>query len=130
MLVMRSADEAAGVTRPGAADTATALWTDPTAAAIAAALQAKIDAIDGALTGQRKTYVTWSRNFAFAAARPGRPASTVRLGLALPPEADARLVAAAREGWSERLKSTLVLAAVADVDAGVAALLRRAFEGR
>lgn len=129
MLVMREADAAAGVTRATAVETASALWSDPNAAAIAKALQAEVDAIDGAITGQRKTYVTWSRSYAFAAARPGKPASTVRLGLALEPEVDARLSAPNREGWSERLKSVVALGSPDEVDAGLAALLRRAFEG-
>ncbi|MGA0603556.1 DUF4287 domain-containing protein [Caulobacter sp. KR2-114] len=127
MLVMGEAARAAGVPRSTPEQTAAALWTDANAAAIARALQAKVDAIDGAITGQRKTYATWSRRYAFAAARPGRPASTVRLGLALEPDADPRLSPPGREGWSERLKSTLVLVSATEVDAAVATLLRQAF---
>lgn len=128
MLVMREADAMAGAVRATPAETAAGLWTDANAAAIAKALQAQVAAIEGAITGQRKTYTTWSRNYAFAAARPGRPPSVVRLGLALEPDADPRLLPPMREGWSERLKSVVVLASADEVDAEVAALLRRAFE--
>lgn len=127
MLVMREAAAAAGVVRATPAETAAALWSDPNAAAIAAALQAQVDAIDGAITGQRKTYVTWSRQYAFAAARPGRPVGTVRLGLALAPDADPRLSPPAREGWSERLTAVVALSRPDEVDAGLVALLRQAF---
>jgi len=49
------------------------------------------------------------------------------LGLALAPEADARLQAAKNEGWSERLKSRLALSSPSDVDASVAGLLKAAW---
>ena len=78
------------------------------------------------ITGQRKTYTTWSRSFAFACARPVKGGS-VRLGLAVEPGANARLQAAAKEGWSERLKATLVLTAPGEVDTEVATLLRAAW---
>jgi hypothetical protein len=63
----------------------------------------------------------------FAAARPHK--GVVRLGLAVPPSADKRLEAAkTKEGWSERLKSTVTLTKPADVDAGLKALLQSAWE--
>ena len=106
---------------------ASALWSDPAAAAIFTALQAAVAELPDHVTGQRKTYTTWSRAYAFACARPVK-GGTVRLGLAVEPDADARLLAAAKEGWSERLKSTLVLSAPGEVDAVVRALLRSAWE--
>jgi hypothetical protein len=109
-------------------DMAKALWADPGAGAIHAALQAAIDALPGAITGQRKTYTTWSHAFAFACARPVKPSGTVRLGLAVSSQADPRLAPAGKEGWSERLKATMVLTAPDQVDASVVALLRTAFD--
>ena len=103
-----------------------ALWSDPGCAAIATALQAGIDTLPGAITGQRKTYTTWSRSFAFASARPMRDGQ-LRLGLAVPPEADPRLQPATNEGWSERLKSTLVLSTPGDLNEDLMKLLRTAW---
>jgi len=60
------------------------LWIDANSAAIAEALQARVDALVGSITGQRKTYTTWSRNFALR--RQGRSrAAPVRLGLGVAP---------------------------------------------
>ena len=52
----------------------------------------------------------------------------VRLGLAVSPDASGRLTAPASEGWSERLRATLVLTAAGEADETVAALLRQAWE--
>ena len=128
MFVMSELARQDGETPRDPADMAKTLWADPGAGAIHAALQAAIDALPGAITGQRKTYTTWSRAFAFACARPVKPNGTVRLGLAVPPDADPRLAPAGKEGWSERLKAVLVLTASDQVDDGVRALLRAAFD--
>ena len=106
---------------------AAALWSDPDAAAVFAALKSAVGELPDLITGQRKTYTTWSRAYAFASARPVR-GGQARLGLAVAPDADPRLVTAAKEGWSERLLSTLVLTAPAEVDEGVRRLLRAAWE--
>lgn len=106
---------------------AAALWADPGAAAVFAALKAAVAELPDLVTGQRKTYTTWSRAYAFASARPVK-GGQVRLGLAVAPDADPRLVAAAKEGWSERLLATRVLTAPGEVDDGVNALLRAAWE--
>ncbi len=63
----------------------------------------------------------------FVAVRPLK-AGTARLGLAVEPEASERLVAAKSEGWSERLKAAVTLAAPSEVDAEIEALLRQAWE--
>lgn len=102
------------------------LWADPAAAAVLAAIKAAVADLPEAVTGQRKSFTTFSRRFAFAAARPAK--GHVRLGLALAPEADARVEPARNEGWSERLIATLVLDTPGDVDASVQALLRAAWE--
>lgn len=122
MMVMMEAAEGAGERDPTAMRAA--LWPDPQAAAILETIEAALASLPGLVAGQRKTYNTWSRKFAFAAARPVRGGS-VRLGLAVEPGADPRLVPAAKEGWPERLKSTLVLSTPEQVDA---ALLRAAWE--
>jgi hypothetical protein len=128
MLVQSELSASQGVVTRDPGQMAQALWADPGSAAIAKALQGAVDAIDGSITGQRKGYTTWSRQFAFAAARPVKPAGSVRLGLALPPETSPRLEPAAKEGWSERLKSSLVLTAPDQVDGALRDLLKAAFE--
>ena len=104
-----------------------ALWSAPEAAAVFAALQAAVADLPDLVTGQRKTYATWSRAYAFASARPAR-AATVRLGLAVEPAASPRLEPAHNEVWSERLKATLVLTRPDQVDDEVRALLRAAWD--
>jgi hypothetical protein len=103
------------------------LWSDPNSAAIAQALQARVDALPGSITGQRKTYTTWSRNFAFAAARPVK-GGTVRLGLAVGPDVNTRLAVAEKEGWSERLKSVVELESPDQVDQDLGDLMAAAFD--
>lgn len=102
------------------------LWSQAAAAQILIALEQAVAGCPGLVVGQRKTYTVWSRSFAFAAARPVR--SQVRLGLALEAKTDARLEVNRREGWSERLKATLLLSEPAQVNRGVRALLRAAWE--
>jgi hypothetical protein len=50
-----------------------------------------------------------------------------RLGLALPPDAHNSLLMAKNEGWSERLKSAIVLQSPDDANTRVAALLKAAW---
>ena len=50
------------------------------------------------------------------------------LGLAVMPDADARLEPPRNEGWSERLKSKVLLESPTDLDEGLKGLLRRALE--
>jgi hypothetical protein len=104
-----------------------ALWTDPASIAILEALEAAISGLDGLVSGQRKGFTAWSREFQFAAAKPVR-GGTASLGLALTPEASPRLSAPKAEGWSERLKAKLPLASPAEVDGEVKALLQAAWE--
>jgi hypothetical protein len=52
----------------------------------------------------------------------------VRLGLALEPDADPVLLPAGKESWSERLHAVRSLEAPDQVDQGIAALLRAAWE--
>jgi len=104
-----------------------ALWTDPESRAIFASVEALILALPPVVTGQRKGFSAWSRNYQFAAIRPLK-GGKARLGLALPPDADPSLEPARNEGWSERLKAAKVLNTPADADAGIAALLRSAWD--
>jgi len=104
-----------------------ALWSDPAARAIFAAVEAAVEALPDVVAGQRKGYSAWSRKVQFAAVRPVRRAGAL-LGLAVAADADERLRAAKNEGWSERLKSCLPLASPEEVDSSIKALLKRAWE--
>ncbi len=101
------------------------LWADPAAAEVFRAVEAAVAELPEVVVGQRKGFTTFSRRYAFAAARPAR-GGVVRLGLALEPGED--LPAAARnEGWSERLGVTRVLASRDSVDDAVHHALRAAW---
>ncbi|WP_168073143.1 DUF4287 domain-containing protein [Caulobacter sp. SSI4214] len=104
-----------------------ALWTDPGATAILAAVEAAVADFPGLVTGQRKGYTAWSHKAQFAALKPAKGGGAI-LGLAVTPDASPRLVEPKNEGWSERLKAKLVLASPADVDAELKALLTAAWE--
>ena len=127
MMVMMAASEAAGAPMRDPDAHRANLWSDPASAAVFAALEAAVADLPNLVTGQRKTYTTWSRAYAFAAARPLK-GGKVRLGLAIEPGADARLEPAAKEGWSERLKASVTLSEPTEVDAGLKALLKAAWE--
>jgi hypothetical protein len=104
-----------------------ALWSDPASRAIFEAVEAAVLKLPKVIVGHRKGYSAWSRNFQFASVRPIR-GGKARLGLALTPEADPRLVPAKNEGWSERLKSALPLDGPGDVDGRVEALLKASWD--
>ncbi|HTJ64866.1 MAG TPA: DUF4287 domain-containing protein [Alphaproteobacteria bacterium] len=104
-----------------------ALWTDPASRAIFDAVEGLVRTLPDIVTGQRKGFSAWSRNYQFAAMRPMK-GGKARLGLAVPPEADPALEPAKNEGWSERLTSATVLNSPIDAGPGLAALLRSAWE--
>jgi hypothetical protein len=104
-----------------------ALWTDPASTAIFASIDAAARAPEGVIQSARKGYTAWSRKVQFAAARPVK-GGKVMLGLALAPDADARLEAPNNESWSERLKARTLLSSPAEVDVEVETLLRAAWE--
>jgi hypothetical protein len=104
-----------------------ALWADPAAKAIFAALDTAARTPGGVIQSARKGYTAWSRKVQFAAARPVK-GDKVMLGLALTPEASPRLEAPRNEGWSERLKARTLLSSPGEVDVEIAALLKAAWE--
>jgi hypothetical protein len=105
---------------------ADALWTDPAARKIFECIRTLANTLPDVITGQRRGFTAFSRNFQFAAARPAK--SAVRLGLAVPPSADPTLLPPTRESWSERLHAVLVLGAPDQVDETLATLMRAAWE--
>ncbi|MGZ3298847.1 MAG: DUF4287 domain-containing protein [Asticcacaulis sp.] len=102
-----------------------ALWRDPAAAAILAAIESAVDFPDTLLT-QRKGYTAWSRAVQFAALKPVK--SGASLGLAIAPESDPVLLPAGKESWSERLKARITLSSPDDVPPQVKGWLRAAWE--
>lgn len=104
-----------------------ALWTDPASAAILDAVETAVAGFEGLVTGQRKGFTAWSRKSQFAALKPVK-GGTAMLGLAVEPDAAPGLLAPKNEGWSERLKAKRPLVSPANVDDGVKALLKAAWE--
>ncbi len=104
-----------------------ALWTDPASLAILVRIESLVADYPDLITGQRKGFTAWSRNFQFAALRPLK-GGRARLGLAVEPALDPRLEPARNEGWSERLKSALVLADPDEADEGLGHLIRAAWD--
>jgi len=90
------------------------LWTDPAGRAIYDAVSARVLALPDVVVGPRKGFVGFSRKVQFAAIKPVKGGQAL-LGLDVEPQADPRLLAPGRQGWSERLKSVLPLACTADV---------------
>jgi Domain of unknown function (DUF4287)/Domain of unknown function (DUF5655) len=104
-----------------------AFWADPASRAIFYAIDAAARQPDEVVRTARKGYTAWSRKVQFAAARPAKRGNAM-LGLAVAPDASARLEAPKNESWSERLKARVLLRSPAEVDAEIAALLRAAWE--
>ncbi len=104
-----------------------ALWADPAARVIFEAVEAAVLRLPQVVVGQRKGYSAWSRKAQFAALRPIK-GGTAMLGLALTPDAHPLLEAPRNDGWSERLKARLPLAATDAVTAEIEVLLRQAWE--
>ncbi len=126
MLVAREMDRDAGLDTRDAEALGAKLWRDNAAAEVFRAVEAAIAELPDVVLGQRKGFSSFSRRYAFAAARPVK--HEVRLGLAVDPGSDPRLAPSVREGWSERLTAVLVLTSREEVDAAVAHLLRQAWE--
>jgi hypothetical protein len=103
-----------------------ALWADAGSRTILETLEKAVASFPGLVAAQRKGFTAFSREFQFASIKPAKDGKAV-LGLALPPDADPRLAEPRNEGWSERLKSKLVLDSADQVDASVQALLEQAW---
>lgn len=104
-----------------------ALWADPASRSILEAVEKAVAGFPDLVSAQRKGFTAFSREFQFASVKPLKGGKAI-LGLALAPDADARLEPPKNEGWSERLKAKLVLEAPKDVDASLKALLSQAWE--
>ena len=104
-----------------------ALWTDPAARAVMDAVDAAASTLPDTIRTARKGFTAWSRKVQYAAVRPLKGGG-VMLGVALTPDAGARLEGAKNEGWSERLKARVALDAPGDVDADIQTLLKAAWE--
>jgi hypothetical protein len=104
-----------------------ALWADPSSRAILEAVEKAVADFPGLVSAQRKGFNAFSREFQFAAVKPVRGGEAI-LGVAVPPDADPRLAEPKNEGWSERLKSKLLLKSAGEVDASVQTLLKQAWE--
>ena len=126
MLITREMERDAGVSERDAHVLGAALWRDPSAAEVFRAVEAAVVELPEVVLGQRKGFSSFSRRYAFAAARPAK--GGLRLGLALDPLGDGRLEPPRGEGWSERLTAVCVLTAREQVDEGLAHLLRKAWE--
>ncbi len=105
-----------------------ALWVDPASRAIFAALDVAARKPNDVIQTARKGYTAWSRKVQFAAARPVK-GGKLMLGLAVAPNVSARLEPPKSESWSERLRARTLLAAPAEVDDEIGALLERSWEG-
>jgi hypothetical protein len=103
-----------------------ALWADASSRAILDAVEKLALALPDVIASQRKGFSAWSRTYQFAALRPVR-GGMARLGLALPTDAHDSLLPAKNEGWSERLKTALVLQSPHDANRQIASLLKAAW---
>jgi hypothetical protein len=103
------------------------LWTDGRSRAILEAVEKAVAGFPDLVSGQRKGFTSFSREFQFASLRPIK-GGTASLGLAVAPDLDPRLEPPKNESWSERLKAKLLLDSPAAVDASVKALLKAAWE--
>jgi hypothetical protein len=102
------------------------LWKDPAAKHLFELVKARVLKLQDVVLGERKTYTSFSREFQFASLRPIK--STLLLGLAVGPEADPRLLPAAKEAWSERLKSKMAIQAEADIDSRLDLLFKASWD--
>lgn len=103
------------------------LWADPASRAILEAVEAAVADLPELVSAQRKGFTAFSRTFQFAAAKPLKGGGAV-LGLTVDPASDPRALSPKTEGWSERLRSKLILADASDVDDAIRELLKLAWE--
>jgi len=103
------------------------LWADAQSRAILEAVEKAVGGFPDLVSGQRKSFTSFSREFQFASIKPVK-GGKASLGVAVPLDADPRLEPPKNESWSERLKGKLLLESPAQVDASVKALLKAAWE--
>jgi len=108
-------------------DNRAALWADAQSRVILEAVEKAVAGFPNLVSGQRKSFTSFSREFQFASIKPVK-GGKASLGLAVPLDADPRLEPPKNESWSERLKGKLLLDSPAAVDASVKALLKAAWE--
>jgi hypothetical protein len=107
-------------------DARATLWKDPGSLAVLEAVEAVATRLDGVISGQRKSFTSFSRAVQFAAVRPLKGGGLL-LGLKLDPAVSPRLSPSVRkESWSERLSAVIELATPDQVDADLAALFGQA----
>ncbi|MBX7249720.1 MAG: DUF4287 domain-containing protein [Caulobacteraceae bacterium] len=105
-----------------------ALWKDAGSLKILEAIEAAVSGFDGLVSGQRKAFTGFSREFQFAAARPMK-AGGLLLGLRLDPSASPRLAPSVRkESWAEKLVSVVEITDARQVDAELRGLLKQAYD--
>jgi hypothetical protein len=103
------------------------LWTDPASRVVMDTIDTVASQLPETIRTARKGFTAWSRKVQYAAARPVKGGSVI-FGLALEPDASARLAPAKNDGWSERLKARVVLEGPDDIDAEVRQWLKTAWE--
>ena len=109
-----------------APDERTALWKAPGSLAVLEAVEAVAAGLDGVISGQRKSFTSFSRAVQFAAARPLKGGGLL-LGLKLDPAVSPRLSPPVRkESWSERLSAVVELTSPDHVDADLIDLFAQA----
>lgn len=105
-----------------------ALWKDAASLSILEAVEQIAVGLDGVISGQRKSYTSFSRQVQFAAIRPLKGGRAL-LGLKLSAESSVRLSPSVRrESWSERLSAIIELDSADQVDAEVSRLFAQAAE--
>jgi hypothetical protein len=107
-------------------DLRAALWKEPGALAVLEAVEAVASQLDGVISGQRKSFTSFSRAVQFAAVRPLKGGGLL-LGLKLDPAVSPRLSPSVRkESWSERLSAVVELATPDQVDVELTGLFGQA----
>ena len=105
----------------------TELWKDPGSLTILEAIERCADGLDGIVSGQRKSFTGFSREFQFAAARPLKGGRAL-LGLKLDPSVSARLSPSVRkESWAEKLVSVVEFDGPEQVDEEICELFAQAY---
>ena len=104
------------------------LWNDPSSLKILEAIEACAEGLDGVVSGQRKSFTAFSREFQFAAARPLKGGKAL-LGLKLDPATSPRLSPSVRkESWAEKLVAVVEFDGPEQVDGEIRALFAKAYE--